>query len=104
MIMLISLDRIPAWIVIIIIAREMAVTGLRGIAASEGVVIQARSLGKWKTLLQSFALIGLCLHYQYLGMDFHRVGMVLLWGALVLTVWSGWDYFRQFRSVFSPRG
>ena len=102
MIMLIPLDRIPVWIVIVIIAREMAVTGLRGIAVSEGIVIQAGTLGKYKTIFQSTALAGLCLHYSYFDVDFHVVGMVFLWGALFLTLWSGWEYFRQFKQVFFP--
>lgn len=99
MIMLTALGRIPAWIVILIIAREMAVTGLRGIAVAEGKVIEASSLGKYKTILQSVALICLCLHYQYLKVNFHVVGMAFLYVALVLTMWSGWLYFRTMRRV-----
>ena len=76
MIMLIPLNRIPIWMVIAIIAREIALTGLRGIAAGEGIVIQASALGKYKTILQSVAIGGLCLHYVYLGINFHVVGMV----------------------------
>ncbi|MBW1999693.1 MAG: CDP-diacylglycerol--glycerol-3-phosphate 3-phosphatidyltransferase [Deltaproteobacteria bacterium] len=101
MIMLIPLGRIPAWVVIIIIAREIAVTGLRSIAVSDGTVIQASSLGKYKTIFQSVALVGLCLHYEYYKINFHAVGMAFLWPALVLTIWSGWAYFRQFHRVFS---
>ena len=102
MVMLIPLGRIPVFIVIIIIAREIAVTGLRAVAVNEGIVIQASNLGKYKTILQSVALLGLCLHYDYFDVNFHVVGMAFLWGALVLTLWSGWVYFRQFNSVFSP--
>ena len=105
MIMLIPLKRIPVWMVIVIVTREMAVTGLRAVAVKEGIVIQARVLGKYKTILQSVALAGLCVHYTYFGLNFHKIGMVVLWAALILTVWSGWEYFRQFsRRVFSPRG
>jgi CDP-diacylglycerol--glycerol-3-phosphate 3-phosphatidyltransferase len=103
MIMLIPLGRIPVWMVLVIVMRELAVTGLRGIAANEGIVIQASSLGKHKTILQSIAVVGLCLHYTYLNANFHVVGMVFLWGALVLTVWSGWDYFSKFNKVFITR-
>ena len=102
MIMLITLDRIPVWVVIIIIAREMAITGLRSIAVSEGVVIQASSLGKYKTIFQSVAVLGLALHYDYFNIDFHVVGMFFLWIAFILTLWSGWAYFRQFNNVFFP--
>lgn len=103
MIMLIPLGRIPPLIVILIIVREIAVTGLRGIAVSEGVVIQASPLGKYKTVSQAVALVLLCLHHGYFGLDVHEVGMVILWVALILTVWSGWAYFRNFHKVFLPR-
>jgi len=95
MIMLITLNRIPAWIVILIIAREMAVTGLRGIAVVEGKVIEASSLAKYKTTFQLVSLICLSLHYQYLQVDFHVVGMTFLFAALILTLWSGLLYFRM---------
>ncbi len=94
MIMLLTLNRIPTWIVMVIVARELAVTGLRSIAVVEGQVIDASALGKYKFIFQVVALLCLSLHYQYLQIDFHAVGMVFLWVALVLTVWSGWVYFR----------
>lgn len=103
MIALIPMGRIPTWMVLLIVAREMAVTGLRSIAAKEGIVIQASILGKYKTIFQSVASIGLCLHHEYLDVDFHAVGIVFLWGALFLTLWSGWDYFRRFYRVFLPK-
>jgi len=96
MIMLIPLGRIPAWIVVLIIGREVAITGLRGIASAEGVVIGASRLGKAKMILQSLALGGLMLHYEYLGINFHVLGMILLCIALVITLWSGIDYFWRF--------
>ncbi len=103
MIMLIPLDRIPAWVVMLIIAREISITGLRSIAVNEGVVIQSSELGKYKTIFQAVATIGLCLHYEYLKIDFHVVGMLFLWAALILTLWSAWAYFRSFGEVFFPR-
>ena len=103
MIMLIPLDRIPSWMVIVIIIREMAVTGLRGVLVNEGIVLQASSLGKYKTAFQAVSLVGLCLHYTYFNVNMHLVGITLLWGALILTLWSGWDYFRQFKKVLSPK-
>lgn len=101
MIMLITLNRIPVWVVILIIAREMAVTGLRGIAVVEGIVIEASSLGKYKTIFQLVSLICLSLHYEYLKVDFHIVGMTFLWVALILTMWSGWSYFRMTKKILS---
>jgi len=99
LVMLVGLGRIPAWMVVMIIGREIAVTGLRSIASSEGIIIAASDLGKGKMILQISALIGLLLHYQYLGIDFHAVGMMLLWVALALTAWSGFDYFYKFMKV-----
>ncbi len=101
MIMLITLNRIPAWVVIIIIVREMAVTGLRGIAVVEGIVIEASSLGKYKTIFQLVSLICLSLHYEYLKVDFHIVGMTFLWAALILTMWSGWVYVKMTKKILS---
>jgi len=96
LIMLIHLGRVPAWIVAVIAGREMAVTGLRAIAINEGIVISASPLGKYKMLLQVIATTTLICHYSYYSIDFHNVGMIFLWAALILTVWSGLDYFRGF--------
>jgi CDP-diacylglycerol--glycerol-3-phosphate 3-phosphatidyltransferase len=84
--------RVPAWMVVVIIGRELAVTGLRGIASGEGIVLAAEELGKYKMIFQMFALHGLIIHYQYFLIDFHAVGMYFLWIALVLGLWSGVDY------------
>jgi CDP-diacylglycerol--glycerol-3-phosphate 3-phosphatidyltransferase len=102
LIALVSLGRVPAWMVMLLIAREIAVTGLRGIAAMEGLVIQASALGKYKTVFQAVAVAVLSLHYEYIEIDFHTVGLSLFWIALIFTLWSGWAYFRRFRAVFSP--
>ena len=91
--------RVPAWMAVVIVLREIAVTGLRGIASSGGVLVPAQELGKYKMIFQMFALEALLLHYRYpvpgtgLDIDFHAGGMVLLWVALVLAVWSGVDYY-----------
>lgn len=100
LIMMTSLDWIPAWIVCIIVGRELAVTGLRGIISEHGQDVAASYLGKYKTGFQIAAIIPLLMHYQYFGINFHAVGMFFLWGALVLTVWSGADYFIHFWRLF----
>lgn len=102
MIMLAALGRSPAWVVCLIIGRELAVTGLRSIIARHEMDLSASNLGKYKTGFQIAALIPLLLHYSYLYVDFHLVGMFFLWGALILTVWSGVDYFVRFRSLLQP--
>lgn len=87
---------IPAWMVVIILGRDIMVTSLRGVASAEGVVIAAEELGKYKVVLQIFAIIGLILHYPYLYVDFHMGGMYFLWASLVLSLWSGIAYFQKF--------
>ena len=92
-IMLTSLGWVPAWMVCIIIGREIAVTGLRNIIAEKGKDVSASKLGKYKTGFQIAAIIPLLIHYPFLGLDAHAIGTVFLWGALVFTIWSGVDYF-----------
>jgi CDP-diacylglycerol--glycerol-3-phosphate 3-phosphatidyltransferase len=96
LIMLISLNRAPAWMVALIVGREIAVTGLRTIARDEGLVLQASPIGKAKTVAQILAIVPLLLHYPFYGVDFHRIGAVVLWFALILTLWSGADYVMKF--------
>ncbi|MHB8769734.1 MAG: CDP-diacylglycerol--glycerol-3-phosphate 3-phosphatidyltransferase [Syntrophales bacterium] len=96
MIMLIPIGRIPAWIVAIIVIRDFAVDGIRTIASSEGMIIQASALGKRKTLCQIFAVSALMIHYPFIGADAHSVGIAILYIALVLTVVSGADYLLKF--------
>jgi CDP-diacylglycerol--glycerol-3-phosphate 3-phosphatidyltransferase len=98
-IMLASLGWIPAWIVCIIIGREIAVTGLRNIIAQKGKDLSASSLGKYKTGFQIASIIPLMIHYPYFTVDFHAIGSIFLWIALTLTVWSGADYFIKFRGL-----
>ena len=96
MVMLIPSGRVPAWMVAIIIGREIGVTALRGAASTEGLVIAASSLGKAKTILLSIGVGALILNYPVMGIDIHLLGMVFLSAGLVLTAWSGLDYFFRF--------
>lgn len=100
LIMLASLSWIPAWVVCVIIGRELAVTGLRNVISGKGEDISASNLGKYKTGFQIAALIPLLIHYEYIGIDFHVIGMFFLWAALVLTVYSGADYFIRFKQFY----
>ncbi|MBI5641889.1 MAG: CDP-diacylglycerol--glycerol-3-phosphate 3-phosphatidyltransferase [Deltaproteobacteria bacterium] len=95
-IMLIPLGRVPAWIIALMISREMAVTGLRAIASDMGVVISASRLGKIKTISQIVCIVPLLMHYPFMGFDFHLAGSALLLVSFVLTMWSGVDYFVSF--------
>ncbi|WP_022668539.1 CDP-diacylglycerol--glycerol-3-phosphate 3-phosphatidyltransferase [Desulfospira joergensenii] len=93
LIMLVGIEFIPGWIASLIIGRELAVTGLRCVLIERGQDVSASWLGKVKTGFQIAAIIPLTLHYPYLGIDFTAVGQFFLYGALLITVWSGTDYF-----------
>jgi CDP-diacylglycerol--glycerol-3-phosphate 3-phosphatidyltransferase len=111
LIMILPYGRVPAWMVLVILGREIIITGLRGIASSEGIIIAASDLGKFKTIFQLVAIIGLLLHYdyhwffgiehQYLVVNMHNVGMFYLWIATIITVWSGVDYLWRFVRVIA---
>ncbi|MGD8991396.1 MAG: CDP-diacylglycerol--glycerol-3-phosphate 3-phosphatidyltransferase [Desulfobacterales bacterium] len=92
-IMLAALGWVPAWMVCIIIGRELAVTGLRNIIAEKGEDLSASNLGKFKTGFQIAAIIPLMIHFPFLGLNVQAIGQFFLWGALALTIWSGADYF-----------
>jgi CDP-diacylglycerol--glycerol-3-phosphate 3-phosphatidyltransferase len=101
LIMLAALDRpgepaVPAWLVVVIIAREIAVTVIRGIALTEGIVMEAEILGKYKFILQAIAVVALLIHYNYWGIDCFAAGMYFLVLSTVLALWSGVSYHIRF--------
>ncbi len=101
LIMLIPLGRIPAWVCLLIICREMIVTGFRGLAASTGKVVAADNLGKYKSNFQYFGLGFLIFPVDALNLPYqHEIGMVLIYISLVLAVWSAFEYFYKLRSIF----
>jgi CDP-diacylglycerol--glycerol-3-phosphate 3-phosphatidyltransferase len=85
-----------AWMVVIIVGRELAVTGLRGIASAGGKVMGASGLGKIKAVAQNIAIGALLFHYETLGLDAHRVGLACLFVATALTLASGYRYFVEY--------
>lgn len=95
LIMLVATDqsKVPPWIAILIIGREIAVTGLRAMAASEGVIIPAENMGKYKVGAQITAVLSFVLNY-YIRADWaDDLGNAALWVAMVLAVYSGAQYF-----------
>jgi CDP-diacylglycerol--glycerol-3-phosphate 3-phosphatidyltransferase len=99
LISLVQMGRVEAWIVVLIIGREFAVTGLRGVSAAQGVVIGASDLGKYKTASQYLAVTLLILERSVpvgLESEYAYVSRGMLWAALTLTVVSGFDYFVRF--------
>lgn len=96
LVMLVHQGRAPAWVVILILGRELAVTGMRAIAAERGLVVAADKFGKLKTVLQICALVPLIYGRELFGLDLPRIGTWLLYAALVLTVFSGGNYLYNF--------
>ena len=112
LVMLVRLGRAPVWVVVVIVAREFLISGLRTIAVSEGLVISASQGGKWKTSLQLTGVICLTLHYHYpidfffgtAMIDFHAVGLTLLYLSLVPSLVSAGDYVRAFYTLDTSAG
>ena len=101
MICLIPAGKLPAWVVIVIIAREFIISGFRLVAADSGIVIAASYWGKFKTVSQMFMVIVLIAD---LGGVFDTVGTVLIWIALILTVVSLIDYIAKNVEVLTKGG
>lgn len=103
LISLVEMQRLPAWIAIIIISREFAVTGLRLVAAAEGIVLSASRLAKWKTFTQIIAMVALILNnypFSYVSFPFAQ-GMIYV--MVILTIWSGVDYFVKNKQVMESQ-
>jgi CDP-diacylglycerol--glycerol-3-phosphate 3-phosphatidyltransferase len=98
-IMLVNLDRAPAWVIALIICREFAISGLRAYAGTRNVVIEAGFAGKTKTTLQILSIIGLLVNYPLWGFPFREVGLVLLGAAFLTTMWSGYRYFADYAAI-----
>jgi CDP-diacylglycerol--glycerol-3-phosphate 3-phosphatidyltransferase len=104
LIVLVAVGRIPLWamwMVVVIVGRELAVTGLRGLASSQGQVMAASGYGKIKTFAQNVAIGAMIFYYPSLIVPFHTIGLTLLGVATALTLWSGYRYFADY---FSSEG
>ena len=111
LVFLVALGRVDQWLVVIIIAREISITSLRALAASEGMVIAAGEGGKLKTAFQMVGVIGLVVHYTYeldygfttIMFNFHRVGFWLLLISVVFSLTSGGEYVQGFMKAIEKR-
>lgn len=101
LISLVEIGLAPAWMIVIIIGREFAVSGLRSIASQQGVTIPASPLGKGKTVTQVIAIALLILGYE-LG-EFMFVGKIALWAVMIFALVSGIDYFLKFSKAVLKR-
>jgi len=93
LIALVEMEKLGAWVAIIIISREWAVTGLRQIALLDGAVMAASKWGKWKTAVQITMIIVLLLNNFPFNFIDLRIDLVVVWASVLITVYSGVDYF-----------
>ncbi|WP_129044666.1 CDP-diacylglycerol--glycerol-3-phosphate 3-phosphatidyltransferase [Companilactobacillus metriopterae] len=100
-IFLVELGMAPAWVIAIIVCRELAVTGLRMLVLEEGGTVMAAQMpGKIKTFTQMLAIIFLLLHNIFFSMIHIPLGEIMLYICLIFTLYSGYDYFRQTKDLF----
>ncbi|MCV6608437.1 MAG: CDP-diacylglycerol--glycerol-3-phosphate 3-phosphatidyltransferase [Campylobacterales bacterium] len=88
---LMYLDRADGWAVFLILSREFFITGLRVVAVSEGINVAASFAGKAKTVIQMIAIGFLTMQWMF--------GDILLWIAVAITLYSGWEYTRDYFKV-----
>jgi len=114
LISLVEVGRAPAWMVVIIIGREFAVTGLRAIAAEQGIAIAAREWGKVKMVVQVVCIVALLLSQEQeasaaqawmdqVHLVMKPLGDALLWGTMLVSAVSAIDYFRLFSGLFDKK-
>ncbi|MDX8392030.1 MAG: CDP-diacylglycerol--glycerol-3-phosphate 3-phosphatidyltransferase [Mariprofundaceae bacterium] len=95
LVLLVEADRAPALLAAIIIGREIVISALREWLAQMSTIVHVSALGKWKTGVQMAAIIMLLLHIDVVGLNMHVVGLLLLWVAALLTLWSAYEYLRD---------
>ncbi len=110
--MLLALHRVPAWLVVVVLAREMTINGLRSAASHEGLVIAAGQDGKLKTALQMMGVCCLLIHYPYpvhffffpaVMIDFNAAGIWIMIGSVFFSLTSAAQYFRSFFAALDAK-
>lgn len=102
LVVMVALQKIDPFMVVIILARDTLIGGLRSIAAAEGVIIAAKPTGKWKTALQMIAIPALMIDTRVIGIPFDVVGYGVLWFSVILSVLSGLEYARSYARTRKP--
>lgn len=105
LVVLVAVGRIPTWavwMVVVIVGRELAVTGLRSLASVGGQALGASTFGKVKAVAQNVAIAALLFPTPTLGLPAHRIGLGMLTLATLLTLWSGYLYFRDYFRGLEP--
>lgn len=111
LVVLVGLGWMPAWLVVVVLARELAINGLRSLASAEGIVMASGMAGKYKTAFQLTGLVCLLIHYQYTvdflfvtsEVRFHLVGMTLFAVSVFFSLWSAVTYAMGFYQELGAR-
>lgn len=103
MVMLQDLGRIHPYIVIVVICREIGITGLRALASAEGMIINVSQGGKWKATFQMFAIPLIMVDVRFWGISFYEIGIVLLLVSIFMSLWSAQDYVLGFIRALTER-
>lgn len=93
LVMLVPSDRIDPLMVILILARDTFIGGIRSIAAADQIIIDAKPTGKWKTALQMIAIPAVMIDQRVFGIPFEKIGYWVLWVSVILSVTSGFQYY-----------
>lgn len=101
LIMLVGLGRVHPILIVIIVSREILITGMRAIASSKNLVIPAGLSGKWKTTFQLIAIGALAVHVSVFGLNAHLLGLICLYVSIGFSLYSALDYFRQFMKALN---
>lgn len=104
LILLVEHHRVAAWIAIVIIGRELLVTGLRAFASASGIVIAADETGKYKMVIQTVSIVFIILGFNRGLIDLHFWGTLLLWASMILAIVSGVQYFSKFWVQIKDKG
>jgi CDP-diacylglycerol--glycerol-3-phosphate 3-phosphatidyltransferase len=102
LVFMVELGRVPAWVVVVLLARDFAINGLRSVASAQGLVIAASDGGKIKTALQLVAIMMLLIYFSYpalgtsLTINYHKVGLKILYISMAASLVSGAQYLRDF--------
>src|SRR5439155_15087943 len=111
LVFMVELGRVPAWVVVVLLARDFAINGLRSVASAQGLVIAASDGGKIKTALQLVAIMMLLIHFRYpmlgaetlvgqsVSVDYHNVGLIVLYLSMIVSLVSGAEYIQKFFSA-----
>ncbi|GIL18358.1 MAG: CDP-diacylglycerol--glycerol-3-phosphate 3-phosphatidyltransferase [Oligoflexia bacterium] len=93
LVMLVTQVKIDPFMVIVILARDTFISGIRSVAAADGIIIAAKPAGKWKTALQMVAIPAVMIDEKWIGIPFDKIGYWVLWVSVVLSVTSGIEYY-----------